>query len=50
MRASPGELHVDDEAWRPEPPADEEAEEPGTAEGEVTIELEDTAVEILVGT
>jgi diacylglycerol kinase family enzyme len=50
MRASPGELHVDDEAWRPEPPADEEAEESGTAEGEVTIELEDTAVEILVGT
>jgi diacylglycerol kinase (ATP) len=50
LRASPGELHVDDEAWRPEPRAEEEAKEPGTAEGEVTIELEGAAVEILVGT
>jgi diacylglycerol kinase family enzyme len=50
MRASPGELHVDDEAWRPEPPADEIAEETSPAEGEVTIALEDAAVEVLVGT
>ena len=50
LRASPGELHVDDGAWRPEPPADQGAEGTSPAEGEVTIALDDAAVEVLVGT
>jgi len=49
MRASPGELHVDDEAWHPEEPAGEGAPEPSLDEGEVTIALEDAGVEVLVG-
>jgi diacylglycerol kinase family enzyme len=50
MHASPGELHVDDEAWRPEPPAGEGVPVPGSEEGEVTIALDDAGVEVLVGT
>jgi diacylglycerol kinase family enzyme len=48
MRASPGELHVDDAAWRPEQPAVEGAPGPSPEEGEVTIALEDAGVEVLV--
>ena len=48
MRASPGELHVDDEAWHPEQPTVEGAPEPSPDEGEVTIALEDAGVEVLV--
>ena len=40
MRASPGELHVDDEAWHPEQPTGEGAPAPSLDEGEVTIALE----------
>jgi diacylglycerol kinase family enzyme len=50
MYASPGELHVDDEAWRPEQPAGAAVPVPGPDEGEVTITLEDAGVEVLVGT
>jgi diacylglycerol kinase family enzyme len=50
LHASPGELHVDDEAWRPEPPAGEGVPVPGSEEGEVTIALDDAGVEVLVGT
>jgi diacylglycerol kinase family enzyme len=49
IHASPGELHVDDEPWRPEPPAGQGVPIPGPDEGEVTIALEDTFVEVLVG-
>jgi diacylglycerol kinase family enzyme len=49
MYASPGELHVDDEAWRPEQPAGGAVPVPGPDEGEVTIALEDAGVEVLVG-
>ena len=49
MRASPGELHVDDGAWRPEEPPRGAAPEPGMDEGEVTIALEEAGVEVLVG-
>jgi diacylglycerol kinase (ATP) len=49
MRASPGELHVDDEAWRPEQPSGDGAPGPGLDEGEVTIALEEAGVEVLVG-
>jgi diacylglycerol kinase family enzyme len=48
MRASPGELHVDDEAWGPDRPPGGDAPEPGLEEGEVTIAL-DSSVEVLVG-
>jgi diacylglycerol kinase family enzyme len=46
IRASPSELHVDDEAWQPEP----DTERPDGAEGEVRIELRDESegVEVLV--
>lgn len=49
MRASSGELHVDDRAWRPEQPAGEAAPGSGPDEGEVTIALEAAGVEVLVG-
>jgi diacylglycerol kinase (ATP) len=49
MRASPGELHVDDKAWHPEQPSGEGAPGPSLDEGEVTIALEETGVEVLVG-
>jgi diacylglycerol kinase (ATP) len=49
MRASPGELHVDDEAWVPEQPSAKGAPEPSLEEGEVTIALDETSVEVLVG-
>jgi diacylglycerol kinase (ATP) len=48
MRASPGELHVDDEVWHPERPTGEGAPGPSPDEGEVTIALEDAWVEVLV--
>lgn len=48
MHASPGELHVDDEAWRPEQPPAEGAPAPGPDAGEVTIALEEAGVEVLV--
>jgi diacylglycerol kinase (ATP) len=48
MRASPVELHVDDEEWHLEPPTGEGAPEPSLDEGEVTIALEDAWVEVLV--
>jgi hypothetical protein len=50
MYASPGELHVDDAAWRPEQPAGGAVPVSGPEEGEVTIALEDAGVEVLVGT
>lgn len=46
MHASPGELHVDDGAWRPELP--EGQDQPGPDEGEVAIALDDAVVEVLV--
>jgi diacylglycerol kinase (ATP) len=49
MRASPGELHVDDEAWRPEQRTGDGAPGPGLDEGDVTIALEEVGVEVLVG-
>ena len=48
MRASPGELHVDDEAWHREQPTGKGAPGPSLDEGEVTIALEDAWVEVLV--
>jgi diacylglycerol kinase (ATP) len=48
MRASPGELHVDDEAWRPEQPTGAGAPTASMEEGEVRIALEQEGVEILV--
>jgi diacylglycerol kinase family enzyme len=48
MRASPGELHVDDEVWHLEQPTGEGAPGPRLDEGEVTIALEDVWVEVLV--
>lgn len=48
MRAAPVELHVDDEVWHLEEPTGEGAPKPGLDEGEVTIELEDAGVEVLV--
>jgi hypothetical protein len=48
MRASPGELHVDDEVWHPEQPTGKGAPGPSLDEGEVTIALEDDWVEVLV--
>ena len=47
MRASPVELHVDDEVWHLEQPGGEGAPEPTLDEGEVTIAL-DVGVEVLV--
>ena len=46
-RASPAELHVDDDAWKPraEPAHAKEVEPPP---GEVTIALEGKSVEVLV--
>jgi diacylglycerol kinase (ATP) len=46
LRASPSELHVDDEAYKPEP----DSERPDGAEGEVRIELRDESegVEVLM--
>jgi diacylglycerol kinase family enzyme len=49
MYASPGELHVDDAAWRPEQPPGQAVPLPGTDEGEVAIAMEDAGVEVLVG-
>lgn len=49
MRASPAELHVDDAAWRPEQPAGEGVPASSLDEGEVTVALDDTGVEVLVG-
>ncbi|MBA3318389.1 MAG: hypothetical protein H0T50_09915 [Gemmatimonadales bacterium] len=49
MRASPGELHVDDAAWRPELPADLSASARNLDEGEVTVALDEAGVEVLVG-
>jgi len=49
MRASPGELHVDDEAWRPEQSSGTAVPGPDMDEGEVTIALEPIGVEVLVG-
>ncbi len=48
LRASPSELHVDDDAWKPEPHVDRPPAD--RAEGEVSIELdaEDQGVEVLV--
>jgi diacylglycerol kinase (ATP) len=48
LRASPSELHVDDDAWKPEPHADRRAND--HAEGEVSIGLgeEGEGVEVLV--
>jgi hypothetical protein len=48
MRASPGELHVDDEVWQPEQPTGAGAPRPSLDEGQVTIALEDAWVEVLV--
>jgi diacylglycerol kinase (ATP) len=48
MRASPVELHVDDEEWHLEQPTGEGAPEPSLEEGEVTIALEDAWIEVLV--
>jgi diacylglycerol kinase family enzyme len=48
MRASPVELHVDDEIWHPEQPTGKGAPEPSRDEGEVTIAMEDAWVEVLV--
>jgi diacylglycerol kinase family enzyme len=48
MRASPGELHVDDAAWRPDQEPEDELPGPGLGEGEVVIAL-DSAVEVLIG-
>ncbi len=47
MQASPNELHVDDEAWRPEQ-APGGRTEPEMDEGEITIALEQVGVEVLV--
>jgi diacylglycerol kinase family enzyme len=49
LRASPGELHVDDAAWKPDLPAGEGAPDVALEEGEVTIALDDAGVEVLVG-
>ena len=48
LRASPAEVHVDDDAWKPEPHIDRRPE--ARAEGEVSIGLgtEDEGVEVLV--
>ena len=48
LQASPGELHVDDEAWKPEPHGDGPADD--RTEGEVSIGLggEEDGVEVLV--
>ncbi len=46
MHASPGELHVDDGAWRPE--LREGQDQAGPDEGEVAIALDDAVVEVLV--
>jgi diacylglycerol kinase family enzyme len=48
MRASPGELHVDDEGWRPEQPVGGGVPVPDQNEGEVSIALEHTVLEVLV--
>lgn len=47
MRASPGELHVDDEAWRPDQAGEGNGGRPDLDEGEAAIALDD-AVEVLV--
>ena len=48
LQASPAELHVDDDAWKPEPHIDRPPED--RAEGEVSIGLgtEDEGVDVLV--
>jgi diacylglycerol kinase family enzyme len=48
LRASPSELHVDDEAWKPEPHVDRPTVD--RSEGEVSIGLgaQDEGVEVLV--
>jgi diacylglycerol kinase (ATP) len=48
MRASPVELHVDDEEGELDQPTGEGAPEPSLDEGEMTIALEDSGVEVLV--
>jgi diacylglycerol kinase (ATP) len=48
MRASPGELHVDDETWRPDQPTGGEVPAPGQDEGEVNIALDHAGIEVLV--
>jgi diacylglycerol kinase family enzyme len=48
MRASPGELHVDDAAWRPEQPTGPGAPAESMEEGEVRIALEPEGVEVLI--
>jgi diacylglycerol kinase (ATP) len=48
MRASPVELHVDDEEWHLEQPTGAGAPDPSPDEGEVTIALEGAWVEVLV--
>jgi diacylglycerol kinase (ATP) len=48
LRASPGELHVDDAPWGPDLPADSAPPAASLEEGEVTIALEQPAVEVLV--
>jgi diacylglycerol kinase family enzyme len=49
LRASPAELHVDDGAWKPEQLAGADDPGPTLEEGEVTIALDHTGVEVLVG-
>ena len=49
IRASPGELHVDDAAWRPEQAVGAAVPGPTLDEGEVAIALDDAWVEVLVG-
>jgi diacylglycerol kinase (ATP) len=48
LRAAPDELHVDDEAWEPEPARGGGTRGSEPPEGEVTIALEGEGIEVLV--